>query len=118
MGRTMQTFSSLSQFEFHHTLEERKGISIVFFSSDTCASCAYWKQLLGTYLTRHPEVEVFSVDAKQDQALAQEFGIFHLPALFLYANGAFRSELQCEANIDTLEDTIDEALINPPQELP
>lgn len=114
----MQIFPSLSQFDFHHTLEESKGINLVFFTSSTCSSCAYWKQLLGRYRMRHPEIDVFEVDAKQDEALAQEFSIFHLPALFLYANGAFRAELQCEARLEKLEDAIDEALNNPPQELP
>lgn len=114
----MQTFSSLDQFDFHHTLEERKGLSIVFFASSSCASCAYWKQLLGQYRARHPEVEIFEIDAKRDQALAEEFSIFHLPALFLYANGAFRSELQCEANLEKLDESIDDAMSQPPKELP
>lgn len=114
----MQIFSSLDQFDFHHTLEERKGLSIVFFSSSSCASCAYWKQLLDQYRARHPEVEIFEIDAKRDQALAEEFSIFHLPALFLYANGAFRSELQCEADLEKLDEAIDEAMNQPPKELP
>jgi thioredoxin-like negative regulator of GroEL len=114
----MQSFAALNQFDFHHTLQECKGLSIVFFSSESCASCAYWRQLLSRYQARHPEVGVFEVDAKLDQALTEEFGVFHLPALFLYANGAFRSEIQCEANMDKLEGAIDEALINPPTELP
>jgi len=114
----MPALSSLNQFDFHHTLEERTGLSIVFFSSASCASCAFWKQLLGKYKERHPETAVYEVDAKQDQALAEEFSLFHLPALFLYSDGAFRSELQCEANLDKLDVAIANALRNPPQELP
>ena len=114
----MPALSSLNQFDFHHTLEERAGQSIVFFSSSSCASCAFWKQLLEKYQERYPETAVFEVDAKQDQALAQEFSLFHLPALFLYADGAFRSELQCEANLDKLDEAIANALRNPPQDLP
>ena len=114
----MPALSSLNQFDFHHTLEERKGQSIVFFSSSSCASCSFWKQLLGNYKVRRPDIEVYEVDAKQDQALAEEFSLFHLPALFLYADGAFRSELQCEANLDKLDAAVALALQNPPQELP
>ncbi len=114
----MQTFPTLNQFDFHHALEERSGISIAFFTSTSCASCAYWRQLLDTYRGRHPGVEVFEIDAKRDLALAEEFSIFHLPALFLYTNGAFHSELQCEASLPTLEGAIEKALASPPQELP
>jgi len=114
----MHALRTLNQFDFHHTLEDRKGQSIVFFSSSSCASCSFWKQLLGKYQERHPETAVYEVDAKQDQALAEEFSLFHLPALFLYADGAFRSELQCEANLEKLDEAINQALRNPPQELP
>jgi thiol-disulfide isomerase/thioredoxin len=114
----MQTFPALTQFDFHHALEERAGVSIAFFTSSSCASCAYWRQLLDTYRSRHPEVEVYEVDAKRDLALAEEFSIFHLPALFLYSNGTFHSEIQCEASLPKLEATIDEALAKPAQELP
>ena len=110
--------ATLNQFDFHHTLEERRGLSIVFFSSTSCASCSFWKQLLGNYKQRHPEIEVYEVDAKQDQALAEEFNLFHLPALFLYADGAFHAELQCEANFEKLDASINAALRNPAQEAP
>lgn len=114
----MPVFSTLNQFDFHHRLEARTGLSIVFFTSRSCASCSFWRRLLGTYKQRHPEVEVYEVDAQQDQALAEEFGLFHLPALFLYADGAFRAELQCEANLEKFETVIDAALRAAPQEMP
>lgn len=110
--------STLNQFDFHHTLEARKGRSIVFFSSSSCRSCAFWKQLLVTYKERHPEMEVYEVDAKRDQALAEEFGLFHLPALYLYSDGAYHAELQCEADLKKLELAVDTALRNPAQEVP
>lgn len=110
--------STLNQFDFHHTLAAQKGQSIVFFSSLGCASCSFWKQLLEKYKEQHPETAVYEVDAKQDQALAEEFSLFHLPALFLYAHGAFHSELQCEATLDKLNTAIHDALRNPPQEAP
>jgi len=117
-GPTMQALRTLNQFDFHHTLEERKGLSIVFFSSTSCASCAFWKQLLGSYKVRHADFEVYEIDAKQDQALAEEFSLFHLPALFLYADGVFRAELQCEAKLEKLDEAIAKALRSPAQEMP
>jgi hypothetical protein len=74
--------------------------------------------LLDTYRARHPDVEVYEVDAKRDLALAEEFSIFHLPALFLYSNGMFHSGIQCEASLEKLERAIADALAKPPQELP
>ena len=110
--------STLNQFDFHHTLEAQKGLSIVFFSSASCASCSFWRQLLRKYQASHPETAVYEVDAKQDQALAEEFDLFHLPALFLYTDGAFRAELQCEADFKKLDAAISDALRNPAQEAP
>lgn len=109
---------TLNQFDFHHTLEARRGLSIVFFSSASCASCSFWKQLLGKYQASHPGTVVYEVDAKQDQALAEEFSLFHLPALFLYSDGAFHAELQCEAHFEKLDTAINDALRNPAQEAP
>lgn len=114
----MPTFPTLSQFDFHHTLEAHKGVSIAFFTSTGCASCAFWKLLLTKYCLQYPEVTVYEIDAKQDQALAEEFSLFHLPALFLYSNGVFRSELQCEARLEKLTEAIADALNQPPQEMP
>ncbi len=114
----MQSFPALTQFDFHHALEDRSGLSIAFFSSSSCSSCAYWRKLLEQYRDQHPDVEIYEVDAKRDLALAEEFNIFHLPALFLYTDGEFHSEIQCEASLRKLESAIDVALASPAQELP
>lgn len=114
----MQTFQVLTQFDFHHALEDTRGLAVVFFSSSSCASCGYWRKVLDAYREVHPEVEIFEVDAKRDLALAEEFSLFHLPALFLYSDGAFHSDLQCEAGVEKLEAAIEVALKRPAQELP
>ncbi len=114
----MAAIKQIEEFEFHQTLEQSTGISIVFFSSRECSSCRYWEQLLTQYTQGEKPPTVYKVDAGENQALAQEFNIFHLPALFVYLNGEFYSEIQCEANIDSLNNAIETALAGPPQEMP
>lgn len=114
----MRHAKPLEQFEFHQTLAETRDVALVFFSSPNCSSCRYWEQLLDGYRHSHAGVHLFKIDAGRDQALTEEFGVYHLPALFLYYNGQYHSELQCEARIDTLEAAIATALKSPPQEMP
>lgn len=114
----MSTVKALEQFEFHQTLESTPGTSIVFFSSAECQSCRYWEEILSQLTQKHPEFNVFKVDAGQDQALTEEFDVFHLPSLFLYHEGQYHSPLQSEARLETLEDTIRESLEQPAEEMP
>ena len=44
----------------------------------------------------------FEVDVALDTGVARYFGIFHLPTIYLYRDGQFHAELQCEAQIDTI----------------
>lgn len=114
----MSAVHAIEQFEFHQTLETTAGTSIVFFSSHECLSCRYWQQLLEHYSKLHPNTHIFKIDAGQDQALTEEFNVFHLPALFLYRNGQYHRPLQCEANLDALAAAVTEALAAPAEEMP
>lgn len=114
----MAAVSPLEQFEFHQTLESTPGIALVFFSSKECLSCRYWEQLLERFCHKHPDIQVFKIDAGLDQALTEEFDVFHLPSLFLYRDGRFHSPLQAEARLEALETAITEALESPAQEMP
>jgi thiol-disulfide isomerase/thioredoxin len=84
----------LDQFEFHHVLEETPGNSIVLFTAPHCGSCRAMKLALGQVLAEERGWHVFEVDAERDLALVREFDVFHLPALFLYRDGAFHAPLQ------------------------
>lgn len=116
--KVISVFESLSQFDFHERLENTRGVNLVFFSSENCASCHYWEQLLWKFKSSHSYVNIFRVDAARDQALVEEFEIFHLPAIFLYMNGQFHSEIQCEAKLTVLEEEIKKLMRLPAQELP
>ena len=114
----MSATKTLEQFEFHQTLESTSGNAIVFFSSEECMSCRYWDKVLEQFAEQRPDISIFKVDAGLDQALTEEFDVFHLPSLFLYHNGKFHSSLQSEANVNALENAIKQSLASPAEETP
>jgi len=114
----MDAFTPLDEFGFHHRLASTRGPALVMFTSIGCGSCRVWKQLLGAYHAQHPELALFEVDAGHAQALAREFSVFHLPALFLYRDGHFHCALQSEARPEKLRAAILAALAAPAQEAP
>jgi thioredoxin-like negative regulator of GroEL len=93
-------------------------VALVMFTGAGCSSCRAWKQLLAGYRARYADLILFEVDAGLAQALAREFNVFHLPALFLYRDGHYHSPLACEADPDKLAATIAAALAAPAQEAP
>lgn len=109
----------LSQFDLHHVLADTRGISLVMFGSQDCGSCRHLKQLLTT-LSRAPDntVSFFEVDAQRDIALAREFEVFHLPAMFLFRDGVFHCELHSPAQPAALLKSIQRALAQPAEEAP
>jgi hypothetical protein len=99
----------LDQFNFHQTLAQSVGIALVFFTKRSCNSCRQWRLLLGE-LTKEPGApQVFEVDAEQEQPLASEFELFHLPALFLYLDGRYHCPIQSEAKLPSLQAAIENA---------
>lgn len=103
---------------FYDTLQTTRGVSLVIFTSMGCASCRAWKEVLKDYLSINPDIVIYEVDAHESMALANEYEIFHLPALFLFRDGEFHSELNCEANQDRIHQAIGQALQGPAQEEP
>jgi thioredoxin-like negative regulator of GroEL len=114
----MSAFTPLDEFGFHHTLAGTRGSALVIFTSAGCSSCRAWKRLLATHRAQHPDLALYEVDAGHAQALAREFNVFHLPALFLYRDGHFHGALQVEAQPEKLRAAIDAALATPAQEPP
>jgi len=104
--------------DFYDTLHATPGVSLVIFTSTGCASCRAWKEVLKQYLSTQPDLVVYEVDAHESMALANEYEIFHLPALFLFRDGEFHCELNCEANQERIQQAIGRALLGPAQEEP
>ena len=108
----------LDQFTFYPTLAEVSGPALVFFSAASCGSCRHWKQVLNAYAATAGAVPVYEVDAGLDQALAREFELFHLPALFLFVDGDYHRPLQCAAGVASLCAAIAAVLALPAEEAP
>ncbi len=111
-------FRKLVDGTFYDTLHATPGVALVIFTSAGCASCRAWKEVLKGYLTMNQAIVIFEVDAHESMALANEYEIFHLPALFLFRDGEFHSALQCEANLERIHQAIIRSLQGPAQEEP
>lgn len=110
-------FIPLDEFGFHHTLAGTTGVALVIFTGAGCSSCRAWRELLANHHAE-PKLQLFEVDAGHAQALAREFNVFHLPALFLYRDGHYHGGLQCAARSDALTAAIAAALARPAQDPP
>ena len=107
----------LDQFRFHHELEDTPGLALVFFTGSHCGACKVLRRVLAGYVA-DADIGVFEVDAERDLALAREFGVFHLPSMFLYVDGQYHCELQAEARAPAIAAAIDAALKRPAEEAP
>lgn len=108
----------LSDTDFYPVIQDSRGASIVFFSSETCNSCRYWKALLDEFVVTRPTLQVYEIDAHQSMGLTREYEVFHLPALFVFVNGQYHAPLQCEARLDIVDHALDQLLAAPAQEAP
>jgi len=50
--------------------------------------------------------------------VARCFGIFHLPTVYLYRDGQFHAELQCEARLESIRLAVQQLLSAPAQDEP
>ena len=93
------------------------GTAVVLFTSPNCGACRAWKRLLPTTLSGLADAW-FEVDVAEATGVARYYGIFHLPTVYLYRNGQFHAELQCEARPDSIRQTTHALLSAPAQDEP
>ncbi|MES2369473.1 MAG: thioredoxin family protein [Pseudomonadota bacterium] len=110
-------FSRLAEGSYHARLAGSSGIGIVLFTSPHCGACRAWKQLLPQALAGLA-AEFHEVDVSEATGVARYFGIFHLPTIYLYRDGRFHAELQCEARPTTIRQVARQLLAAPPQDEP
>ncbi len=110
--------TKLNQFDFHPTLAESKGVSLVMFTAPGCGSCRQLKLVLEGHAEVFADLHLFEVDAQQDQALTNEFDVFHLPSLFLFREGQFHAQIEAEPMPQQIRSAIDAALAEGAQEAP
>ena len=118
----MNKVIELDEFNIHEVLSDLDGVALVFFSGPHCASCHHLKALLDAeyqqFIDHFVGFSAFEVKADKAAALVNEFGVFHLPSMYIYKNGAFHCELQAEATPLKIIDEVDRVLSLPPQEEP
>lgn len=111
-------WTRLDQFRFHHELAGQPDLALIMFSAVGCNSCRAWKHLLSTYAAGRKDLQLFEVDAGQDPGLAREFGVFHLPTLFLYRDGHYHARIESEATGQQLDAAIATALAMAAEDAP
>jgi thioredoxin len=114
----MTDLQPLTQFDLHHRLADLDGAAVVCFTAPACGSCRQMKLALAALHRERPELAVFEVDAQHEPGLAREFGVFHLPALYLFRDGEYHRPVEAEPLPDRLAAAIDAALGLPPMEAP
>jgi thioredoxin-like negative regulator of GroEL len=90
---------------------------VVLFSAPHCGACRAWKHLLPDALSGLTN-RLFEVDVGEATGVARYFGIFHLPTVYLYRDGRFHAELQCEARPDAIREAARRLLAAPAQDEP
>lgn len=114
--QTQAVLIPLDESSYHRRLLQTPGIALVLFSSPACGTCRVVERRL---LEAAPSgAHLFKVDVQRATALAREFEIFHLPALFLYDHGHFHARLDCEVSRAALGAALDRALAMPAEEEP
>ncbi|MDJ0738199.1 MAG: thioredoxin family protein [Gammaproteobacteria bacterium] len=88
---------TLSQFDFHARLEALTGAALVMFSGAGCGACRHLRRVFAEVHRQRPDWGLFEIDAGRDQALCNEFEVFHLPTVFLFSDGRFHCQLEAEA---------------------
>jgi len=113
----LPTFSRLAEGDFHRSMATVSGVAVVLFSAPHCGACRAWKRLLPEALSGLVHV-FFEVDVSEATGVARYFGIFHLPTIYLYRDGRFHAELQCEARPEAIRQTAQSLLAAPSQDEP
>ena len=111
-------FTTLTDLNFHQTLADVTGATLVVVSAAHCGACKQLKAVLQTYQTAEYALPIFEVDAVMNGGIVQALAIFHLPALFLYIDGQYHRQIQCEATLPALQTAIQQALIQAAEEEP
>jgi thioredoxin 1 len=110
-------FVRLAEGVFHARLAATTGLAAVLFTAPQCGACRAWKRLLPDALTGLADA-LFEVDVSEATGVARSFGIFHLPTVYLYRDGQFHAELQCEARRDSIRMAAQGLLAKPAQDEP
>lgn len=116
-GNPMARFERVAEGTYHARLAASSEVSVVLFSAPQCGACRVWKKMLPAALSDQARA-FYEVDVSEATGIAHYFGIFHLPTVYLYRDGHFHAELQCEARLKNILETALQLLSGPAQEEP
>ncbi|MEL6345067.1 MAG: thioredoxin family protein [Myxococcota bacterium] len=110
--------SPLSAFDYYPVLDARKPPALVIFTGPACGACRRLKAILSQMAPPLNDLAVFEVDAANAAGLVEELEIFHLPALFLYADGDYHASVHPQLTAASIAAAVTAAAAGPPQPLP
>lgn len=106
----------LDEFSFHARLSGMSGVALVLFTSPDCGTCRRVEGLLPQAI--ESGIALFRVDVQQSLALARQYEVLHLPALFLFRDGHYHARIESMVTPQALATAIATALSLPAQEEP
>lgn len=113
---SIATQLELTDLDADRLLLDLPGVSLLVFTSESCASCRWARQILPGM--RLPVERLCWVDAGHNAGLVARYEVFHLPALFLVRDGHFLGALHARLTHSDLLTAMGEAVLRPAEELP
>lgn len=101
---------------FHRALAAQRGRVLLMFGERGCGACRAAMSRIPALAVDHLDRLVY-LDASDCGGLLREFGVFHLPALFLFRDGRFQATLEAPIDAD-LGSTIDRIYAAPARDEP
>jgi thioredoxin 1 len=108
---------SVHEGDFHQTVSQWPGRSLVLFGQPGCAACRRAEAVVPLALAGVVQ-HLVKIDAAAQAALAREFDVFHLPAMHLFVDGRYHAPLQCELTAEALRGAVARAACAPAVEAP
>ena len=113
-----ESVQRVSELGFWQHMVQERDWTILFFSSAGCSSCKIWRRLLAEWEQSRTDLQVWEADAGIEMGLAQEFEVYHLPALFVFRDGRYQRPMQVEARLSALDPWLAAHADLPPEEAP
>ncbi len=86
--------SPVSAFDFESEVLKSDKLVIVDFWAEWCGPCKMIAPLLDEVAKEMPDkVKIVKVNVDQEQQLAQQYGIYNIPTLLFFKQGAVREQV-------------------------
>lgn len=103
--------------QVHRALRGSSGRLLLMFGRRGCGTCRLAEARVPALACSRVDALVY-LDADDCGGLLREFGVFHLPAMFLFRDGTFHAPLEAPLQPDVFAAAIDAAYAAAAQEAP